>query len=287
LQRDGLIQTWEDREILAGGALDSNIFNSLENSQLFIALLSPDYIASKYCYEREFKRALQMQEEGSLIIVPVIVEPCDWQNTPFSKFKALPKDGKAISTWDNKNTAFLDVTQNIRKLVQAGISKPDRIRSGSVQTSRNYRVQKDFDSIEKLEFLEKTFREIKDFLKRYIDEIIQLDNIKVRVLKEDDKSFECLLVNRNKIATESQLTISTASENNRMGFRQPDEKQINFKISSNNHPSEKYFSCINDEYQLFWLENSFFSMSAEKKQLTAKDITDLIWNEWLESVGIL
>ena len=29
--------------------------------------------------------------------------------------KALPKDGKAIATWSNENTAMLDVIQNIRK----------------------------------------------------------------------------------------------------------------------------------------------------------------------------
>jgi hypothetical protein len=287
LQRDGLIQTWEDREILAGGTLESNIFHSLEGSQIFIALLSPDYIASKYCYEKEFKKALQMQEEESLTIVPVVVEPCDWQNTPFSKFKALPKDGKAISTWENKNTAFLDVIQNIRKLVQAGGAKPDKIKASPVQMSRNYRVQKDFDSIEKQEFMEKTFYDVKDLLNRYIDEIIQVDNIKVRILKEEDKAFECLLVNRNKIAAESRLTINTISENNGMGFRQPDEKQINYKISNNNNPAEKNFKLAHDDYQLFWIENSYYSMSGEKKQLTAKDITDLIWNEWLESVGIL
>jgi hypothetical protein len=76
--------------------------------------MRPDYLASHYCYEREFEKAMQMQDAGELTIVPVIVEPCDWLNTPFGKFKALPKDGKPISTWENKNTAFLDVTQNLR-----------------------------------------------------------------------------------------------------------------------------------------------------------------------------
>jgi len=38
-------------------------------------------------------------------------------------------------------------------------------------------VQKDFDTIEKMEFLEKSFHEIKEFLKRFIEEVIQIDNI--------------------------------------------------------------------------------------------------------------
>src|SRR4051812_39789735 len=75
LQRDGLIQTWTDHEIPAGGKFDVQIDSTLEQSELFIALLSPDYIASNYCFDKEFKKALQMQEQGKLIVVPVILEP--------------------------------------------------------------------------------------------------------------------------------------------------------------------------------------------------------------------
>jgi hypothetical protein len=113
LERDKIITAWTDQEILAGQNLNQNISSALSNSKLFIALLSPDYIASSYCYEKEFKKALEMQEQGTIIIIPVIVEPCDWRSTPFKEFKALPKDGKAVTAWENKNTAFLDIIQNI------------------------------------------------------------------------------------------------------------------------------------------------------------------------------
>ncbi|KAA0989275.1 toll/interleukin-1 receptor domain-containing protein [Dyadobacter aurulentus] len=182
LQRDGLVSTWTDREILAGGNLNDSISRSLNNSNIFIALLSPSYIASTYCYEKEFVRAIQRQEEGKLVIVPTIVEPCDWLNTPFSQFKALPKDGKAITTWENKNTAFVDVIQNLRKLIENGgltddiPSQPEH--SEIPKTGRNYRVQKDFDSIQKMEFIEQSFKEIKEHINRYLQEINELENIR-------------------------------------------------------------------------------------------------------------
>lgn len=288
LQRDGLIKTWEDRKIQAGGALDNQISNALSTSNIFLALLSPDYIASHYCYEKEFERALQMQEKDSLIIVPIILEPCDWLSTPFSKFKALPKDGKAISTWENKNTAFLDVTQNLRRLVQTGNEIPRKETGPITPISRNYRVQKDFDSLEKIEFLEKTFHEIKDLLKRYIEEVTQLDNIKVRILQEDDVIFKAMLVNRNKIATEAELNVTTTSDNKqRMGFYQSEEKQISYRISNSTHPVQKVFKLTFDEYQLYWSESNFYSTRSSNDRFTSKEIAETIWNEWLESVGIL
>lgn len=288
LQREGSIQTWEDREIPAGGGWEKQISTALESSQLFLALLSPDYLASHYCYEKEFEKAIQMQEEEKMIIVPIIVEPCDWLNTPLNKFKALPKDGKAISTWENKNTAFLDVTQNLRKLVGSTSAKPIKQQTAPTPLSRNYRVQKDFDSIEKLEFLEKTFHEIEDLIKRYIDEVIKLENIKVRILAEDENTFGAMLVNRNKIATEAELIITTAfDEQNRRGFYQPNEKQIYYSIANKAHPVQKSFNLSFDEYQLFWTENNFYSGHKANIKLSSREIAETIWYEWLSSVGIL
>lgn len=94
LLRDGTLSTWTDNQILAGESFNRKIRDSLEQSAIFIALLSPDYLASNYCYETEFLHALKLAEEGKIRIVPVILEPCEWLKSPFKDFMALPKDGK-------------------------------------------------------------------------------------------------------------------------------------------------------------------------------------------------
>ena len=91
LRREGLVSEWSDHEILAGCGLDEEIDTALNEAGLFIALLSPDYLYSDYCYEREFARAQELQEAGRLRIVGVVVEPCDWKNSPVAKLKVLPK----------------------------------------------------------------------------------------------------------------------------------------------------------------------------------------------------
>lgn len=291
LQRDGTISTWTDEAIPAGGNLEKNISSALTSSNLFISLLSPDYISSNYCFEKEFEKALDMQEREQIIIIPIILEPCDWHNTPFSKFKALPKDGKAISTWENKNTAFLDVIQNIRKLVEAADNTKITstvLSSSPVTFSRNFRVQKDFDSIQKIEFIEKTFSEVKDYLKRYIDEIVQLDNINKRILVENDKDFECLLVNRNKIAMESRLEVSINANNQDSSPFSSGAKELNYAIVKKDRPQNRGFSLAFDDYRMFWTEDSYsYSNSREKREFESKEIAETIFNQWLESVGIV
>ena len=146
LKRENLISTWTDNDILAGGALNSEISNSLTTSEIFIALLSPDYISSDYCYHKEFEKAIEMQKADDILIIPIVLEDCDWKNTPFQNFKALPKDGKPISTWANINTAFLNVIEEIRKVLK---NNQDITSSNSSNHSkevtkgtRNYKVKK-------------------------------------------------------------------------------------------------------------------------------------------------
>ncbi len=287
LRRDNVLSTWTDQEITPGGNLTNNINRALDTSDIFLALLSPDYIASGYCYDKEFAAALEMENRGQIIIVPIILEPCDWLNTPFSVFKAIPKDGKPVSTWDNKNTAFLDVIQNIRRLTSSGSDNPiaeSGITTNEPSFSRNYRIKKDFDSIQKIEFASKSFNEVKEYLKRYLDEISSLENIKSMILSDTTEVFNGILVNRNKINTESKLTLSTTTE--RTSFnRQATDKQINFAIDKDGYPSKKEFVLSFDDYHLFWAENNSYS-SIGPKELSPKDIADIIWDAWLESVGI-
>ncbi len=120
LQRDGSLQTWTDHQIIPGRGLDEEVSQALRSSDIFIALVSPDYIASNYCYEKEFTEALRLEQEGQLQIVPVIIEPCDWLSSPLSQFMALPKDGRPISEWTNANVAYLDVVSGIRRLISSG-----------------------------------------------------------------------------------------------------------------------------------------------------------------------
>ncbi|HEX7760124.1 MAG TPA: toll/interleukin-1 receptor domain-containing protein [Caulobacteraceae bacterium] len=118
LKRDGVV-TWYDGDMQAGDALDTEIARALRQSHLFVALLSPEYLASHYCWKLEYQRAMGRRARGTLRVVAVVVRPCDWKATTASGFKLLPTDGKPVSRWRSQDQALLDVTQGIRKVVQA------------------------------------------------------------------------------------------------------------------------------------------------------------------------
>jgi hypothetical protein len=118
LKGQKVVEAWHDRQIRAGNEWANQIDNNLNKADIILLLVSPDFVASDYCSNIELKQAVKRHENGEAIVVPVILEPCDWSWLPFSKFQAFPKDAKAISTWVNQNEAFLDVVQGIRKVAQ-------------------------------------------------------------------------------------------------------------------------------------------------------------------------
>lgn len=117
LKRNQLIEEWHDRKIVAGENWQSEIDRHLDDSDIVILLISPDFIASEYCYSVELKRAIERHEANQSLIIPVIVRPVNWTDAPFSKILALPTDAKPVTTWNNIDEAWMNVSKEIQKAV--------------------------------------------------------------------------------------------------------------------------------------------------------------------------
>jgi hypothetical protein len=51
-------------------------------------------------------------------MTPIILRPVDWQDAPFSKLQALPPSALPVTMWRNRDKAFFDIVQGIRKAVE-------------------------------------------------------------------------------------------------------------------------------------------------------------------------
>jgi TIR domain len=119
LVRQRLIVGWHDRLISAGDEWRDRVSEHLESSKLILLLISSDFLASDYCYDREMTRALARHECGEALVIPLIIRPCDWRSAPFGKLAALPKDGRPVTQWSTQDAAFYDITTGIRDVLTA------------------------------------------------------------------------------------------------------------------------------------------------------------------------
>lgn len=118
LKRQGVIETWHDRRIGAGEHIDHAISTQLENAQVILLLVSSDFLNSDYCYDKEMTRALERHDEGSAIVIPVILRACDWMRSPLGRLNAVPRDGKPIKQLPDIDDAMLQVATAVRAAVE-------------------------------------------------------------------------------------------------------------------------------------------------------------------------
>jgi internalin A len=120
LERLKLIETWYDRRIVAGEDFGQKINENLESAHIILLLISADFIASNYCYEKEMARALERQAKGEARVVPVIIRKVNWKVIhELSELEAVPKDGKPVRDWPNKDAAWCDVSERVQAMLEA------------------------------------------------------------------------------------------------------------------------------------------------------------------------
>lgn len=187
LKRQGVIEPWHDRRIIAGETLDHSISAHVENDDIILLLVSPDFIASDYCYDKEMMRAMERQDAGTATVIPVILRYCEWHHAPFGKLLATPTDGKPVTSWSDRDHAFLAVAQAIRKAAEkvngtgssrqtSSLSKGDPTTPVSAfpalpPRSSNLRLAKQFNERDMDRFRIDTFEFLASFFENSLAEL--------------------------------------------------------------------------------------------------------------------
>lgn len=140
LEKQGLVSVWHDIKIPPGKQWKEEIDDQMNKSELILLLVSADFLASDFC-EREMNRALELYGSGRARVVPIIVRPCDWYNAEFANLQVLPEHGEAVSTWPDKDVAFMDIATNLRPTIEElRVPKPQSPReTSSMQNIVNFK----------------------------------------------------------------------------------------------------------------------------------------------------
>ena len=160
LQWQGLIDVWHDRDISAGTQWEQEINKHLDEADIILLLVSPDFIASDYCYNIEIKRALERDKRKEARVIPIILRPVDWQNV-LGKLQALPTDGTPVidRSWHSSDEALYIVAQGIRKVVEELKMQSPDISSGlDIQMPKLGSQLDSHAVVEEANELEKQFR---------------------------------------------------------------------------------------------------------------------------------
>ncbi len=283
LKRQGVIEAWHDRRIVAGDEFDEQISERLESADIILLLVSPYFLASNYCYDVELTRAMERHEDGSARIIPVIVDPCDWHSTRFGKLLAMPKDGKPISKFPNMHDAFLQVTNAIRQAVAPETESPmpksnirDSARAATLvpekHRSSNLRVTKQFSERDQDKFREDSFQYIATFFEESLSELeVRNESIETAFKRIDANTFTATIYEGGSIRSECSISLSKSFGGNSIVYSSDKSSRGN---SFNN-----MLSVVDDGTSLGWSASMMFGhRQGGEGQLTEAGAAEAFWS---------
>lgn len=118
LKRNGKITASYDREHFPGEEWDENIMTELKTADIFLLLVSPDFINTEYTWGKEITLAMERHEKKEARVIPVIIRNCQWYTMPFSKLNVLPAKGKPVKSYDDRDEAWLEVVKGIERVLE-------------------------------------------------------------------------------------------------------------------------------------------------------------------------
>ncbi len=84
----------------------------IEGADIILFFLSAAYLASIRA-EREMRSALEERRKRALLIVPVLLRACLWQDSALAPFSILPRDGRPILSFEHRDIAWAEILDEI------------------------------------------------------------------------------------------------------------------------------------------------------------------------------
>lgn len=115
LKRSQRISIWQDKNIAGGSDWDETIKEELEQADIILLLISPDFVASEYIWNNELKKALLNHESGRSKIIPIFLRGVVTDGMPFEKLQGYIDIEKPIASFlgAERDNAFREVVKRI------------------------------------------------------------------------------------------------------------------------------------------------------------------------------
>ena len=284
MKRNREINTFHDRKILAGAELGGEIDHNLMSASIVLLLVSPAFLESEYCYSVEMKTALSRHKNGQTQVIPIILEYCDWLNSPLKDLLAIPNDGKPITEYANYNKAFNEVTNEIRRVVQSLFTVVDTSLNmeqeivpesqplvSNNDRSANLHIKKEFTDLDLNDFMNESFKYIARYIQNTLGELekkykniqtrvdISDSEIRVTVFDSGSKVAFCRIIKGREV---SYLVDSIVYSESDMG------NSINDSITIDN-----------DGISLFWKPSMLAGFCRNDELLTKQGAAEYFWEK--------
>ena len=128
LQREGLLNWWDDRRIGAGEGWYQEIQEAMDAASVAILIVSADFLTSNFILSEEVPRLLERRDEEGMRIFPVIIKPCAWDEVKWlARMQVRPRDGEPLSAGNDHqiDVNLVAIAKEIAGIIEGESPKTD------------------------------------------------------------------------------------------------------------------------------------------------------------------
>jgi internalin A len=119
MERNGQIRSWADGELRAGEKWEPRLMQELHEADIVVCQLSPDFLNSDFCVEKELEIAMKRREAEEAELIAFVLRHCQWQQVGrLKEFQILPCEGKPLSKWADKDEYWLTIAEGIQGAIK-------------------------------------------------------------------------------------------------------------------------------------------------------------------------
>lgn len=117
LKRSSKVEVWSDRQLAAGQEWDDSIMSELRRANIILLLISVDFNASDFIWDKELAVAMERHQEGTSRVVPIILRKCNWEGLPYAALQALPRRARPVTEYPDRDVAYTEIAEAVEQLV--------------------------------------------------------------------------------------------------------------------------------------------------------------------------
>jgi len=118
-EKMGKLDFWYDQNIEPGARWEKVIEEKIKEADIIILLLSPEFWASKFIWEKELPLVEARYSQGAKVICVMLTDN-DFKETPWAELQAVPQlAGRLtpIDQWPNEPKAWQTVAEAVKQVL--------------------------------------------------------------------------------------------------------------------------------------------------------------------------
>lgn len=117
LSRKKAIKILDVDSIKPGENVESQTMHLIQNSEIIIFMISSDFMNNESIMNIEVPFAFHLLNKKGVQIIPILIRPCNFDDTQFKSINFLPSKTKALNQYTNQDEAWEYIIREFKKII--------------------------------------------------------------------------------------------------------------------------------------------------------------------------